>query len=110
MGLNYNPASVIDGLVYYLDIMNTRCYSGTGNTLYNLAERVLPFDSEKKNDILVEFDANTFNQEDFFYYKVLFESDTPKGEPKLYYVESYPAGGRVGENGNPIKWYEYQNP
>jgi hypothetical protein len=53
---------------------------------------------------------NTFNQEDFFYYKVLFESDTPKGEPKLYYVESYPAGGRVGENGNPIKWYEYQNP
>lgn len=37
MGLNYNPASVIDGLVYYLDIMNTRCYSGTGVTLYNLA-------------------------------------------------------------------------
>jgi hypothetical protein len=53
---------------------------------------------------------NTFNQEDFFYYKVQFESDTPKGEPKLYYVESYPGGGRVGENGNPIKWYEYQNP
>ena len=53
---------------------------------------------------------NTFNQEDFFYYKVIFESDTPKGEPKLYYVDSYPGGGRVGENGNPIKWYEYQNP
>ncbi|CAK0743544.1 hypothetical protein CCP3SC1AL1_1210005 [Gammaproteobacteria bacterium] len=41
MGLNYNPASVIDGLVYYLDIMNTRCYSGTGNTLYNLANSAI---------------------------------------------------------------------
>ena len=53
---------------------------------------------------------NTFNQMDFFYYKVVFESETPLGEPKLYYVDSYPGGGRVGENGNPIKWYEYQNP
>lgn len=41
MGLNYNPASVIDGLVYYLDIMNTRCYSGTGVTLYNLANSAI---------------------------------------------------------------------
>lgn len=53
---------------------------------------------------------NTFNQEDFFYYKVQFENDGVTGEPKLYYVESYPGGGRVGENGRPIKWYEYQNP
>ena len=53
---------------------------------------------------------NTFNQEDFFYYKVQFENDGITGEPKLYYVESYPGGGRVGENGRPIKWYEYQNP
>ena len=53
---------------------------------------------------------NTFNQEDFFYYKVQFENDGVTGEPKLYYVESYPGGGRVGQNGNSIKWYEYQNP
>ena len=53
---------------------------------------------------------NTFNQEDFFYYKVQFENDGVTGEPKLYYVEFYPGGGRVGENGRPIKWYEYQNP
>ena len=37
MGLNYNPASVTQGLVYYLDFTNTRCYSGSGNTLINLA-------------------------------------------------------------------------
>ena len=43
------------------------------NTLYNLAERVLPFDSEKNNDILVEFDANTFNQEDFIIIQQLTE-------------------------------------
>ena len=53
---------------------------------------------------------NTFNQEDYFYYKVHFENDVVKGEPKFYYIETYPGGGRVGENGNPIKWYEYENP
>ena len=37
MGLNYNPASVTQGLVYYLDLTNTRCYSGSGNTHINLA-------------------------------------------------------------------------
>ena len=37
MGLNYNPASVTQGLVYYLDLTNSRCYSGSGNTLINLA-------------------------------------------------------------------------
>lgn len=37
MGLNYNPASVTQGLVYYLDLTNSRCYSGSGNTLTNLA-------------------------------------------------------------------------
>jgi hypothetical protein len=37
MGLNYNPAAVIHGLVMYMDITNTRSYSGSGNTIYNLA-------------------------------------------------------------------------
>ena len=37
MGLNYNPAAVIQGLVMYMDITNTRSYSGSGNTIYNLA-------------------------------------------------------------------------
>jgi hypothetical protein len=37
MGLNYNPASVIEGLVMYMDITNPRSYSGSGNTVFNLA-------------------------------------------------------------------------
>lgn len=37
MGLNYNPTIVPDGLVMYFDIINSRSYSGTGNTIYNLA-------------------------------------------------------------------------
>jgi len=37
MGLNYNPAAVIQGLVMYMDITNPRSYSGSGNTVFNLA-------------------------------------------------------------------------
>jgi hypothetical protein len=36
MGLNYNPTIVPDGLVMYLDPANSRSYSGSGNTVYNL--------------------------------------------------------------------------
>ncbi len=35
------------------------------NTKYKLAERVLPFDSEKTNDILIQFDASKLTQEYF---------------------------------------------
>ena len=36
MGLNYNPSIVSEGLVFYLDAANTRCYSGSGLTAYGL--------------------------------------------------------------------------
>ena len=35
------------------------------NTLYDLSERVLPFDNEKTNNILVEIDTKTFTNQDF---------------------------------------------
>ena len=35
------------------------------NTLYDLTERVLPFDNEKNNNILIEIDAKTFTNQDF---------------------------------------------
>ena len=35
------------------------------NTLYDLTERVLPFDNEKNNNILVEIDAKIFTNHDF---------------------------------------------
>ena len=35
------------------------------NTLYNLLEKVLPYDNEKNNEILVNIDGSKFNQQDF---------------------------------------------
>ena len=35
------------------------------NTLYNLSEKVLPYDNEKINEILIDIDGKLFNQEDF---------------------------------------------
>jgi hypothetical protein len=36
MGTKYNPTVVRDGLIYYLDAANPRCYSGSGLTIYDL--------------------------------------------------------------------------
>jgi len=35
------------------------------NTIIDLRKRVLPYDNEKNNNILVEIDCNTFSQDDF---------------------------------------------
>ena len=35
------------------------------NTIYNLEEKIKPYQNEKNNEILVEIDATIFNQEDF---------------------------------------------
>ena len=35
------------------------------NTSYNLFDRLKPFDNEKHNEILVQINGNTFNQQDF---------------------------------------------
>ena len=37
MGLNYNPTIVPDGLIVYLDPANSRSYSGSGNTWYDIS-------------------------------------------------------------------------
>ena len=37
MGLSYNPSSVSDGIVLYLDAANPRSYSGTGTTWYDIS-------------------------------------------------------------------------
>lgn len=36
MGLGHSPRVVTDGLLYYLDAANSRCYSGTGLTAFDL--------------------------------------------------------------------------
>ena len=35
------------------------------NTSFNLSERLKPYDNEKQNEILIEIDGKTFNQQDF---------------------------------------------
>ena len=37
MGLDHSPIVVTDGLLVYLDAANTRSYSGSGNTVYDLS-------------------------------------------------------------------------
>ena len=36
------------------------------NTIYDLSERIKPYDNEKNNEILVEIDGKTFNEEDWY--------------------------------------------
>lgn len=36
MGLSHSPSIVTDGLDFYVDPNNTRCYPGFGNTVYNI--------------------------------------------------------------------------
>ena len=36
MAVGYNPSIVSDGLVFFIDSANTRCYSGSGNTANGL--------------------------------------------------------------------------
>lgn len=40
MAVGYNPSIVSDGLVFFFDAANTRCYSGTGNTVNGLAQGI----------------------------------------------------------------------
>jgi glycosyltransferase involved in cell wall biosynthesis len=50
------------------------------NTKFSLIDKVLNYDNEKNNDILVEFDANTFNQEDFIIIQQLAEIIKDSGD------------------------------
>jgi len=43
------------------------------NTSFNLSERVLPYDNEKQNDILVEIDGNNFKEYSFRHIQYLSE-------------------------------------
>ena len=36
MGLGHSPSIIVDGLIFHIDPNNSRCYSGSGNTIYNL--------------------------------------------------------------------------
>jgi hypothetical protein len=50
------------------------------NTSFDLQERVKPFDNEKNNEILVEIDGNTFDNEEFRHIQNLSEIIQGSGE------------------------------
>ena len=50
------------------------------NTSFNLSERVLPYDNEKNNNILVEIDGTTITQQDFQIINQLAEIIQDSGE------------------------------
>jgi glycosyltransferase involved in cell wall biosynthesis len=54
------------------------------NTSFNLSERVLPYDNEKNNEILVTIDGNKFTQQDFQYVQQLPEILNDSGEPGFH--------------------------
>ena len=54
------------------------------NTLFNLQEKVKPYDNEKNNEILVTIDGNKFTQQDFQFIQQLSEILADSGEPAFH--------------------------
>jgi glycosyltransferase involved in cell wall biosynthesis len=71
------------------------------NTLFSLEDKLKPYQNEKNNEILVEIDATTFNQEDYNYITQLSEIIQNSGEPGKFGL-----GNLVVEI---IQMNEYQN-
>ena len=71
------------------------------NTLYDLRERIKPFDNEKSNEILVEVTQSTFTQQDYQIIQQLSQIIQQQGEPGRFQL-----GNIVMEI---IQMNEYQN-
>ena len=71
------------------------------NTLYDLRERIKPFDNEKNNEILVEVVQSTFTQQDYQVIQQLSQIIQQQGEPGRFQL-----GNVVMEI---IQMNEYQN-
>ena len=71
------------------------------NTLYNLKERIKPFDNEKNNEILIQVSATAFGNEEFSYLQQLSQILQHQGQPGQYKL-----GGMVMDI---VQMNEYQN-
>lgn len=71
------------------------------NTLYDLKERIKPFDNEKNNEILIEVQRSTFDSSDFQIIQQLPQIIQHQGEPGKFQL-----GNMVMEI---IQMNEYQN-
>ena len=71
------------------------------NTLYDLSERIKPYDNEKQNEILVRLDATSFTQADFQIIQQLSEIIKDSGQ-----IGSFKLGNFIVDI---IQMNEYQN-
>ena len=71
------------------------------NTLYNLRERIRPFDNEKNNEILIQVSAASFGNEEFSYLQQLPQIIQHQGQPGQFRL-----GGMVMDI---VQMNEYQN-
>ena len=53
-------------------------------SVFDLRNKIKPFNNEKNNEILVTIDGNTFNQQDFRYIQQLSEILADSGEPAFH--------------------------
>lgn len=71
------------------------------NTLYNLEERIKPFDNEKNNEILLEVDQSTFTNQDYGIIQQLSQIIEQSGQPGKFQLGSMVL--------NIIQMNQYQN-
>jgi len=76
-------------------------YIENNNTLFDLNERIKPFDNEKNNEILVEIDGTKFSQQDFQVIQQLSQIIQDSGQ-----IGSFQLGNLVIEI---VQMNEYQN-
>ena len=89
------------GTIYFRGDASDYISKEQPNTLYNLEERIKPFDNEKNNEILLEVDQSTFSQEDYQIIQQLTQIIKESGEPGRFQL-----GNMVMEI---IQMNEYQN-
>ena len=63
MSVNYSPKIVTNGLIYYIDPFNNKCYSGTGSTINDLTslETSSLYGTASYNPTTKSFDTNSTN-------------------------------------------------
>ena len=87
IGIIMNNTTLLDALEPWCDTIYVKGdYSKyiakeQSNTLYDLRERIKPFDNEKNNEILLEVDETTFTQEDYQIIQQLSQIIQQQGQP-----------------------------
>ena len=87
--------------IYYQGDVSDYITKEQPNTLYNLKERIKPFDNERNNEIILEVDQSTFSQQDYQMLQQLSQVIKDSGQPGRFQL-----GSMVMEI---VQMNEYQN-